>query len=594
MLSDKSINFQVPPNNPESSDTRRIKNNLLFPSLKAHVIKRSRDATRTKLRLMNRSIEIDKYYDDDVVTTLSEEFFDRVRVKPLIGDIIRAFTTAIKRKSLKSTEFIQIAVKRIVSKERISRSDISELTKITPVYGNNLIPFMNGGPAGENWNKAPNGFYDWIDNKSQDSILGIELGFKADDYGREVSRKLIEKKKSNPNMYISLLIDGFVSLLMQKPPTSLETFEINTLRIIRDMREVGINVYVNDSWNPLSSDFLAANHIKLWIFDGEVGFFGGIGIESQFRKLLYDEMDLVQGPFVRLLTTMALLIMTNQKNQADLHDNIKQFHEMQKQELEELFLKNGTKEGDVTLKLSMNIPGYIQDSQRDYIELLSRDDVHEIYIMAPYFSDDKVARALVKAAERLRDRLANEKKDQVKMRSNKMSRKQIRQIVNNELENEKRIHVVFPKKQENLIIEEISRYYAYYLRKNPVVETRQFYAEINSEKYEMLHAKQMVVVLRNVEKKWTKYVKFGGSYNPAGRAHNMWEVNALMFNGLWQESDENDSDAAIIQNPVKNYLDNVMKVVVSQYSEPFPWGNINVKIPLWRRVIMRLAQLLWF
>jgi hypothetical protein len=67
-----------------------------------------------------------------------------------------------------------------------------------------------------------------------------------------------------------------------------------------------------------------------------------------------------------------------------------------------------------------------------------------------------------------------------------------------------------------------------------------------------------------------------------------------MFNGLWKESDENDSDAAIIQNPMKDYLDNIMKVVVSQYSEPFPWGNINVKIPWWRRIVMRLAQLLWF
>lgn len=584
----------MPPNNPEPSEVKRVENSLLFSSIKARVVKRSRNATRTKLQLMNRSIEIDKFYDDDVVTTLSEEFFDRVRVKPLIGDIIRAFTSAVKRKSLRSTEFIQIVVKRIVSKERISRSDISELTKIMPVYGNILIPFMNGGPAGENWNKAPNGFYDWIDNKSHDSILGIELGFKADDYGREVSRKLIEKKKSNPDIYISLLIDGFVSLLMQKPPTTLEAFEINTLRILRDMKEVGINIYVNDSWNPLSSDFLAANHIKLWIFDGEVGFFGGIGIESQFRKLLYDEMDLVQGPFVRLLTTLALLIMTNQKNQADLHDNIKQFHEMQKEELEELFLKTETEVGGVTMKLSMNVPGYIQDTQRDYIELLSREDVHEIYIMAPYFSDDKVARALVKAADRLRNRFADEKKDQIKMRSNKMSRKQIRQLVNNELENEKRIHVVFPKKQENRIIEEISRYYAYYLRKNPVVETRQFYAEIDSEKYEMLHAKQMIVVLRNGEKKWTKYVKFGGSYNPAGRAHNMWEVNALMFCGLWKESDDKGSGNASNHNPIKDYLNNVMKPVINKYSEPFPWGDINVKIPWWRRIMMRLAQLLWF
>jgi len=156
-------------------------------------------------------------------------------------------------------------------------------------------------------------------------------------------------------------------------------------------------------------------------------------------------MDLVQGPFVRLLTTMALLIMTNQKNRADLSDNIKQFHEMQKEELEELFLKKETERGGVTMKLSMNVPGYIQDSQRDYIKLLSRKDVDEIYIMTPYFSDDKVARALIKAAERLRDKLANEKKEQVKVRSNKMGRKQIRQIINDELENEENTRSL-PKK----------------------------------------------------------------------------------------------------------------------------------------------------
>jgi hypothetical protein len=149
----------------------------------------------TKLQIMNRSTEVDKFYDDVVVVTISEEFSDRIRALPFIGDIIRALRIAIRRKSLKSNEFTQIALHRILSKERISRGNISELTEIAPVFGNNVIPFMNGGPAGENWNHAPSGFYDWIDNKSQESILGIELGFKADNYGTEVSKKLIEKKK---------------------------------------------------------------------------------------------------------------------------------------------------------------------------------------------------------------------------------------------------------------------------------------------------------------------------------------------------------------------------------------------------------------
>lgn len=130
------------------------------------------------------------------------------------------------------------------------------------------------------------------------------------------------------------------------------------------------------------------------------------------------------------------------------------------------------------------------------------------------------------------------------------------------------------------------------MRANPIVESRQFYAQIPSGVYEMLHAKQMVVVLRDQSRNWTKYVKFGGSYNPAGRAHNMWELNAVMFKGDWNESD--DGPNASKENPIKAYLDNVMKVVVEKYSEPFPWGDINVKLSVLERIVMKLAQLLPF
>jgi hypothetical protein len=82
--------------------------------------------------------------------------------------------------------------------------------------------------------------------------------------------------------------------------------------MINNMRKDGINVYVNDSWNLLSSDFLAANHVKLWIFNEIAAFCGGIGIESQFREILYDEMDLIEGPLVGIITILALLLMDNQ------------------------------------------------------------------------------------------------------------------------------------------------------------------------------------------------------------------------------------------------------------------------------------------
>jgi len=203
--------------------------------------------------------------------------------------------------------------------------------------------------------------------------------------------------------------------------------------------------------------------------------------------------------------------------------------------------------------------------------------------MAPYFSDDRIARALVVAAERLRGKLDQRAAQSFEVDSSN----------HNNSYDLKKIHVIFPKKQENLIIKEVSKYYAYYLRNNPIVETRQFYFEDknNDLKYEMLHAKQMVVVLENEKRKWTKYVKFGGSYNPAGRAHNMWEMNVKSFNGNWDVSDEGPD--APVENPIRDYLNNILKIVVSKYSEPFPWGVAGVKLSGIERLAMQLSKLIW-
>jgi hypothetical protein len=619
-----STNYEVTkPNNPERSISKKNRNIDLFESLSMRIIDKSGRSTLEKLQMQGRDEKIRKFYDDDIVRSISEEFNDRLRAMIVVGDIIRFLKFLVSRKEMSCEEFIRKGLDMVTSRRRVFREDIAKLTSIISVCGNDIVTFMNGGPAGENWNKSANGFYDWIDNKSEQSILGIELGFKADSYGLEVSNKLIEKKKKNPTICVNLLIDGFVSILMQKPQSSLTDFEHNTIKMIEEMRKAGIVVYNNDSWNPLSADFLAANHIKLWIFDGAAAFYGGIGIESQFRTILYDEMDLVQGPFVAILAVMALLLMTNQQGHDDIDEKNsvaqQSIYNMTRQELRRLFVKDSFQRSNLNMKISMDVPGYIQDAQHDYISLLTRRDVDEIYIMAPYFSDHKVAKALVVAAERLSLRypsniegtktrwikskaygvlrVINKPSHYAVQKKRSIGKEIIDKISDNDADtgsgNKKRIHVIFPKKQEDRIIEEVSRYYAYYMRNNPIVETRQFYTEVNSEKYEMLHAKQMVVVLRSPDKKWTKYVKFGGSYNPAGRAQNMWELNAISFNGAWQQSDES-ADTAKEKNPIKEYLENVLKVVVEKYSQPFPWGQTDFKLSFRDKIEMGIARSLWF
>jgi hypothetical protein len=580
----------TPPNNPERSQFKRNRNISEYSILESQLMQKARSKTLLKRNLMGQPVEPRKIYDDDLVEAISEEFSDRIRVVPVIGDIIRALNLSLRRRSLTFYQLLGMSIGKLNSQNRITRSDIAQITKIRTITGNSIIPFMNGGPSDQHWNTSDNGFYDWLDKKSQENIFGVELGFKADDYGLEVSNKLIIRKRRNPELNISILIDGFVSYLMskkQEQKAQFTPFENNTISMVNNMRKEGINVYVNDSWNPLSSDFLAANHVKLWIFDEIAAFCGGIGIESQFREILYDEMDLIQGPITGIITILALLLMDNQTPQ---FHGVPENNWITKEMLLRIYKKNyGISRGSVNMKVCMNVPGYIQDAQHEYISLLGHRDLKEVYIMAPYFSDDRIARALVLAAERLRARLESSRS-----RTGTHHRHPADiDLSGSNIGDTKKIHVIFPKKQENLIIEEVSKYYAYYLRNNPVVETRQFYFEDknNELKYEMLHAKQMVVILENAKRNWTKYVKFGGSYNPAGRAHNMWEMNVRSINGSWDVSDEGPDAPA--ENPIRDYLNNVLKVVVTKYSEPFPWGQANVKLSAIERLFMKLSQLIW-
>ena len=214
-------------------------------------MEKAKAKTLSKRNLMGKPADESKIYDDDLVEVISEEFSDRIRVVPIIGDIIRALNLVLRRRNLSFSHLLNLCVGKVNSESRLTRFDIAEITKIRPIAGNSIIPFMNGGPSDQHWNTSENGFYDWIDKRSQETIFGVELGFKADDYGLEVSNKL-RRKMRNPELNISLLIDGFVSYLMSKKEehkAQFTIFENNTIAMVDNMRKEGINVYINDSWN---------------------------------------------------------------------------------------------------------------------------------------------------------------------------------------------------------------------------------------------------------------------------------------------------------------------------------------------------------
>ena len=137
----------------------------------------------------------DHYYDDDIAQTLAEEFLDRISVLHLIGDILRSLGGVLgSRPKLDTKKLYEHTFQKMLCDKKISRHDVACLTNISPINNNFIQPYMNGGPIGENWNTATGGLYDSISN-SKESIIGIELGFKADEYGKKVSKLLIQKKK---------------------------------------------------------------------------------------------------------------------------------------------------------------------------------------------------------------------------------------------------------------------------------------------------------------------------------------------------------------------------------------------------------------
>ena len=74
-----------------------------------------------------------------------------------------------------------------------------------------------------------------------------------------------------------------------------------------------------------------------------------IGIESQFRKTLYDDMDRVQGPIVGVMSIMALLLMANQRDELPTNESA-QYGWITKDKLQKIKKNKDITEGAIRMK----------------------------------------------------------------------------------------------------------------------------------------------------------------------------------------------------------------------------------------------------
>src|SRR5687768_3481735 len=107
------------PNNPEIYDSKKSRNLDNFAKIEPEIVERSSKLTRIKLELANRPTEIKKTYDDDIVQTINDLFYDRVTVFPLLGDFMRATKVLLRfiehPKSMSANAFISSTLNQIVT-----------------------------------------------------------------------------------------------------------------------------------------------------------------------------------------------------------------------------------------------------------------------------------------------------------------------------------------------------------------------------------------------------------------------------------------------------------------------------------------------
>ena len=105
-----------PPNNPEQSQHNRDKNISEYSILESRLMQKARSKTLLKRNLIGQPADERKIYDDDLVEAISEEFSDRIRVIPIIGDILRALNLSLRCRRLTFGQLLDISVRKVSSR----------------------------------------------------------------------------------------------------------------------------------------------------------------------------------------------------------------------------------------------------------------------------------------------------------------------------------------------------------------------------------------------------------------------------------------------------------------------------------------------
>jgi len=224
---------------------------------------------------------------------------------------------------------------------------------------------------------------------AEDSIHIMMFGFYPGEWGMRIADAMIAKKAAGLDVRLS--VDGYGSKVFGENEALFDKLVDGGIEVVvNDIFPLQKDGALPDRDFSLSQDEVGqADHRKILVIDGEIGWIGGAGFEDHFATGAYHDVFIrVRGDIVRQM--QAVFLTSFRAYGGDLPDEDGALAR---------YFPEPSPRGDIPVTLVQNIPGgFLPATQasREVLETASG----RLEVMNPYFTDPGMIDRIVDAAER--------------------------------------------------------------------------------------------------------------------------------------------------------------------------------------------------
>ncbi len=217
---------------------------------------------------------------------------------------------------------------------------------------------------------------------ARDSVLLRTYIFDNDDFARTIGELL--RRRSREGVNVRVLLDGLGTILATRTEHESAPQDYSPPDSVRLFLEADSDVDVRQIKNP----WLAGDHVKTTIIDGDLAFTGGMNIGREYRYAWHDMMIEVRGPVVGTLSEEFFDAWVHAGPWGDIGFF---FHKLKPP-------PRATGNNGNPLRVLFTRPGQAEifHAQREAIRSAKR----YVYIENAYFSDDTMLYELARARRR--------------------------------------------------------------------------------------------------------------------------------------------------------------------------------------------------